>query len=55
MAYKVEIMCYKCNEEFEVKDDQALPIDSEGGYHKQAICDKCGADNGVVQVTLVIP
>lgn len=53
MAFKVEVMCPKCEKEFEVKSD-CLPLEDEGGHQKEAVCPNCRFNCGDVSVTLEI-
>lgn len=53
MAYRVEMHCYKCGEDFEVRND-CPPMEDEGGFINKAECPHCGADCGEISVMLTI-
>lgn len=54
MAYKVEVIFHKCGKDFDHENNEVLPFNEEIGYVRDAICTKCGANNGKISVSLVI-
>jgi hypothetical protein len=53
MGFKVEVSCYKCNEDFTV-EMKSVPMQDEAQEHQKAVCPKCTADCGEIVVSLVI-